>query len=144
MKFSQYISESAKDKKKNVEAERAAKKFLSLSEDPDQLFKKLRRSSNDIEVELFKNNIFVKDVIKSKDKQFNILIGYFIYTLNGPSEQYEDDKYDFPETDYFYVGSFEYNIDLNKILNIRESTKRFENVRVATKHCINELSLVLL
>ncbi len=91
-------------------------KDLNPNLDSKDFMSKLKKAATDNKIEIFKNNIFI-----GVDKG-NKLGGYFIYTLNEPSEKYKTDTEDESEENYFYIGKFVFDISTNKVEEIIEST----------------------
>lgn len=122
MKFSQYLKENSLFDSLNQKSPDSTQNY------DKKIVDRIYKSVNNLNLEVFKDNLYVSE---DNGKKFG---GFFIYTLNEDNENYTSDKYDLPPIDYFYIGKYVYDLALNKIEEIKESTvDRHKNISDAIR-----------
>ncbi len=107
--------------------------------DVDAIIKKIKKAASNLNLDIFKSNIYIAS------NERDVLTGNVVYTLNGPDEKYQSDKYDFPEEDYFYVGTFQYNLASEKVTSFEEGTEtRYESPLKASDNIVKVIKAIKL
>ena len=101
--------------------------FITLEESIDVALmeKAIVKQCNGIGLTIFSDYIFYKE-------DGNFVKGYFVYFLNENDDRYKQNSMDMETVDYFYIGTFLYDSQFNKLKELNESTKAyFVNPRAA-------------